>query len=245
MVSRIVHVAFISVCLFFSVHAFAAVNPAAVRQELERIEDLRLLHWYAIEDVHDCKALAIYLAGWVGPNQPGGLPDRAGEAESLMQEAEDIYGVLRSIDHGGMALQAEIDASAAPPAGQAPPAAQPAFAEPSQAQFDLLQRTRRSVAPQVSAFYAAATALKADLTRQVNEKAAEKAKWQVESKPEPWPEPAREADARLGFQRGIALADAFFKMSDEEMNYALAKAAKMGITYANVSFPAISNWAEI
>jgi len=246
MLLNVVLVLLISVVLFFSIPVFAAVDPAAARQELECIEDLRLLHWYAIEDIHDSKALAMYLVGWGGPN-------RTGEAESLMQEAEDVYGVLRSVDHGGMALQAEIDASAAPPAGQ--PANQPAFAGPSQAQFDLLQRARRSVAPQVTALCNTVKALKGDLTRQINEQAAQKAKWQVESKPEPWSElpvsyplpiaATREADARLGFQRGIALAEPFFKMTDAEQDYALRKAAKTGINYANISCPAISNWAEI
>ena len=201
----------------------AAVDPAALRQELERIEDLRLLHWYAINDVHDTKALAIYLAGWGGPN-------RAGESESLMQEAEDVYGLVRGIDHGGMTLQAQLDALGAEGTVQA--------------QFDLLQRARRSVAPQVVEFWQACGALKADLAKQVNEAAAAKARWQVTSRPEPWND-ARDADVPGGFERGVLLGEQFFKLPPEDQDYALAKAAKQGITYVNVFHPPLSDWARI
>jgi len=203
--------------------SFAAVDPAALRQELERIEDLRMLQWYAIEDVHDTKSLAIYLAGWGGPN-------RAGEAESLMQEAEDVYGLLRGIDHGGMALQAEIDGLGAEAA--------------SQAQLELLQRARRTVGPQVADFYQRCHALKLELAKQIADAAAAKTKWQVVSKPEPW-NGVRDVDVPGGFQRGVTLGEQFFKFTPEDQEYSLVKAEKAGISFVNVFHQPLGNWGQI
>jgi len=203
-------------------HARAAVEPADVRHELERIENLRLLHRYSIQDIHDSKALAIYLKGWGGP-------DRSGEAESLMQEAADLYGTLRGIDNGGKAIQASIDGLGAE--------------NVPQEQLDLLQRARRFVAVQVNDFHRRSAGLKAELTDEVKQTAAGKAQWNVVSKPEPWADPARDADRRAGLQRGASLSDRwFFSLPDDEQEYALAKAAKAGIQYANMP-QAASDWA--
>jgi len=212
------------VCVW-AVSAVAGVDPAALRQELERIEDLRLLHAFAIQDVHDAKALALYLKGWGGP-------DRSGEAESLMQEAEDVYGALRGVDSGAMTLQAEADALGAD--------------APSQAQLALLQRARGSVAADVNAFYARCRSLKQDLIEQTKAKAAEKVKWQMTAQPQPWPDAAREADREAGFVCGMSLNDrGFFSLPEAEQDYALAKAAKAGIAFANVQSDAACTWAAI
>ena len=223
MTVKVFLVVFVSMQLLIRA-AVAEVDPAVLRQELERIENLRLLHWYSVQNVHDCKTLAVYLAGWGGPN-------RGGEAESLMQECEDVYGVLRGVDHGGMSLQAEID-------GLGKEA-------PSAAQFDLLARARVFAARHATELHARTAALKNELTEQVNTKAAEKAKWTVTSKPEPWPDRLRDADRAAGVQRGVAHGDAFFKLSEEDMNYSLVKAAKTGYSFANLSWDPACNWAAM
>lgn len=201
----------------------ADVTPARLRQELERIENLRLLHWYAIQEVHDARALALYLTGWGGS-------EHGVEVEDLMRESEALYGLLRSIEHGGMALQAEMDALEAV----------------SSERFDLLQRTRSSVAAQTNDFYLRSKTLKAHLANQVEAEAAAKVKWQLTSQPEPWLENNREADRAIGLQRGIELKEpGFFNLPEGEQEYALGKAAKAGIAYANVLLDAAGNWSEM
>jgi len=48
-----------------------------------------------------------------------------------------------------------------------------------------------------------------------------------------------------GFQRGVTLGEQFFKFTPEDQDYALVKAAKAGISYANVFYPPLGNWGQI
>lgn len=229
------------VAILFVGSAPAQIDTVGARQELERIENMRLLHRYTVQDLHDAKALAMYLRGWKGAN-------RLGEVETLFQEAEDLYGTLRGIDKGAQGLLSQIRALENEPK---PSESVAADLVPSAQQVDLLQRARRSVAAEVNAFYARGKALKEELTNEVKAAAAKKVKWQVVSKPEPWPAAGgvpdpREADRRAGLQRGITInGERFFERPEAEMDYFLGKAAKAGITYANVAWAPAGNWGDI
>jgi len=204
--------------------AMAAVDPAAVRAELEKIEDIRVLHRFAIQDLHDAKSLALYLAGWQGPN--GSV-----DVEGLLREAEDVYGAVRGAENGSIALQAEVDVLGSE--------------SPSAAQFELVQRVRGEVAAQVNGFYARCAALKADLRKQVNEAAAAKVKWEVVSQPAPWQDRAREAGRLNGLTYGYTLRKEFFDLPEAEQVYALGKARKAGLSYVLVSWPPACDWAAL
>ena len=215
---------FMSVAILFGGSAPAEIDTISAREELERIENMRLLHRCTVQDLHDAKALAMYLRGWEGP-------DRMGEVETLFQEAEDLYGVLRGVDKGAQALLAQLRA------GDPAPSAQ---------QFDLVERARRFAAGQVNRFYANAAGLNKELAQQINQAAAGKIKWQVTSRPEPWADPAREADRQASLPRGIALHEEwFFDQPEDETNYFLDKCVKTGITYANVLWSPACNWGDI
>jgi len=76
--------------------------------------------------------------------------------------------------------------------------------------------------------------------------AREKVQWQVVSEPAPWADPARDADRRAGLQRGVHLEERwFFSLPPAEQEYALAKAQKAGIAYADVFWDPVSNWREM
>jgi|GEM_PF-2448123 len=233
--------ALVTVTILFVTFAPAEVDTVRAREELERIENLRLLHRYAVQELHDAKALAMYLRGWKGPN-------RTGEVETLLQEAEDLYGVLRGVDKGAQGLLSQVRALKNEPK---PSESLEADLKPSAEQVDLLQRARRSVAAEVNAFYARSSALKEALAAQVKAAAAKKIKWQVVSQPQPWPEVGgapdpREADRRAGLQRGVSIrGDRFFNQPRVETDYFLSKAAKAGITYANVLWAPACNWGDI
>ncbi len=201
------------------------VKPAEVRAELERIEDLRLLHRYAIQDLHDARALALYLKGWAGP-------ERYREVEDLFIEAEGLYGALRGVDHGATALQAELDVSSGGP--------------PGRAQLELVQRARAEVVGKVNDFYKRCQALKLSLTEQVKTAAGKKIEWEVISKPEPWQKtPERERGRLEGLRFGWLLREHFFKLPETMADYLLGKGAKCGIAFANIDWPAAGNWGAI
>ena len=86
-------------CQTLSVSKPPDATPAAVRAELERIEDLRIVHRAALQDLHDARALAMYLKDWGGP-------DRDPDVETLFVAGDGLYGVLRGVDHGASGLQA-------------------------------------------------------------------------------------------------------------------------------------------
>lgn len=199
-----------------------AVTPAELRTEQERIEDLRIVHRAAVQDLHDARALAYYLRGWGGP-------DREAEVEDAIAESEYVFNLLRGIDHGGMALQATMDVTKAIPA----------------AHFALLQRARGKVAGEVNAYYRRSHALKGQLTETVLAAAKAKTAWTVDSTPAPWADPAREAGRRDGLRYGWALDEAFFKLPEAEQEYLLAKGRKMGISYVNISWRPLCDWAEL
>jgi len=200
-------------------------DAPSVRRELERIEDLRILHHYAIGELHDARALAIYLKGWAGP-------DRYAEVETLMVEGAGLHGWLRGVDLGATGMQAQLDTPDAPPV--------------SAARLDLVQRARGDVARRVNDFYRRSAALKAQLTEQVKAQAtAAKATWQVTSQPEPWPDPLREAGRQAGLRFGWRVHDDFFDLPEAEADYYLAKGRKMGFTFGNVTWPAACNWGDI
>ena len=222
-VSRMLQAMLLSACLAFAA-AQAAVAPAAVRAELEKIEDIRVLHRFTIQDLHDAKALALYLKGWQGP-------DRSVDVEDLLREAEDVYGVVRAVENGSIALQADIDANGAN--------------SPSAEQFALVQRVRGEVAARVNDFYARCTALKADLQKQVSQAAQGKVKWEVVSQPEPWQDAAREAGRLNGLTYGYTLRKEFFDLPEAEQTYALGKAAKAGLTFVLVSWAPACDWADL
>jgi len=210
--------------------ARADVNPAEALAEAERIENLRILHRYGVCDLHDAKALALYLKGWKGP-------DHSAEVETMLQEAEDLFGSLAAIEKGSQGLLAEIEA-------MGPTAV-------SSERLALLQRARRTVAAEINDFYARGKALKEELKQQVKARAAEAIQWQEVSAPEPWADPQRDYDRRLGWQRGMFLRKrkpnepAFFDLPERDQDYALAKAAKIGITYMHLLWDPLSNWADM
>jgi len=218
----------LKVIAFVLLVLWCATCPAATRGdavgEAERIEDLRLLHYYGIAEVHKAKALAIYLQGWGGP-------DRRGDVETLMQEAEDVYGALVAADRGAQALLVGLEAGG--------------DAAPSEGQLELVRRARCSAASEVRAFYQRCRALRDELAREVNQVAIQKVKWQVVSRPEPWNDPAREADRAAGHQRGCNMRDGFFEEPAEVTDYAFTKFAKAGLSYCLTGYDPACNWGRI
>ena len=199
-------------------------QPSAVRAELERVEDIRILHRYAIQHLHDARALALYLKGWGGP-------DRAWEVEDMFIEADGLYGATRGVDHGATAMQAQLDVKDAP-------------AIPAD-QLDLVQRERADIAARVMEFHARCQALKAELAEQVKAAAAKKVKWDLTSQPEPWPDAEREAGRQGGLAFGWRVHETFFDLTGESQDYLLGKAARMGFTFANVQWAKACNWGDI
>ena len=204
--------------------AQAGPDAAAVRAELERVEDLRVLHGFAVQDLHDARALAIYLSGWGGP-------DRMPRVEDLFIEGESLYGQLRGIDHGATAAQAELDVLGS---GALSPAA-----------FELLQRARGDVAGTINDFYRRCDALKTALAADVTAAAQQKAKWELTSQPEPWPDARREAGRDSGLRFGWALTESFFGLPEQDGDYLLRKEVKMGGTFVNVFWDPVSDWATM
>ncbi|OPZ26188.1 MAG: Beta-galactosidase trimerization domain protein [Lentisphaerae bacterium ADurb.BinA184] len=203
--------------------AAAAASPEW-RAEQERIADLRALHVAALQNLHDARALALYLASWGGT-------ERAAEVESLLVEGAGLHGWLRGADHGGMALQAQTDVlgpEACPPE-----------------QLALLQRARRTVAAATLDFAARSAALKTALTEAVTAAAQLKAQWRIESRPEPWPDAAREAGRQRGLRFGWELGEAFFAQPPEEQDRQLAKAARTGTAFATLAWRPLGDWADI
>jgi len=196
-----------------AVSLLAAVEPEAVRTELERVEDLRILHRYGIQELHDAKALALYLKGWGGA-------DRARDVEDLFVEAEHLYGVLRGPDHGASGLQAWVDVQGA----ETVPAER----------LDLVVRARNTVAPEALDFWRRSTALKTELAALVNEAAKAKTVWSVVSEPAPWPDLQREAGRQAGLRYGWRLDESFFKLPPAERDYLLAKGRKALIEFVDV-----------
>jgi len=228
MVMKIYSVALTIISSLFVLPVMGDVPPVEVRVELERIEDLRILKFYSVQNLHDAKALAGYLQGWGGPN-------REGEVESLMREAEDVYFLLRGVEHGAITLQVELDALKA------------ASAE----QLALVQRARRGVAARVNDFHRRSVELRAGLAHQARAAAAEKVQWQVVSEPLTWEDTLLDAERAGGFKRGVSFGDNVFQFGnreeypDDTLNYILDKAAKAGINYAELFWNPLSNWAEL
>jgi len=222
---RLTGAALVVATLSIPLVAAGGVDPAGLRPELERIEDVRILHRYGVQDLHDARTLAIYLHGWGGP-------DRQREVEDLFVEAEGVYGAARAIDHGGKGLQAQIDALGKETA--------------SAAQLALLERARRTVARQVMDLHRRCGALKAELARQVTAAAKAKIHWTVTSKPQPWSVAAREAGRRKGLRYGRLMDQWFFdQVPEADRDYVLAKSRKMGYAFANVLWRPASNWGDI
>ena len=203
----------------------AGVDPADVRKELETIEDLRLLHRHGIAELHDARALAMYLKGFKGPN-------RLDEVVTLFQESEGLYLRLRGADHGAAGLKAMIDAFGKD--------------EPSTLQLALLRRARRTVAEEVNDFYARCAAMKAQLGKQVTAAATKSGlKWELISKPEPWADAHKEAARKGAWPRGWQLNNRFFNMPREQGDYQLGKAAKSGISYILMLRRGACDWGQI
>lgn len=203
---------------------FSGEPDAAITAELYRIEDLRLLHRFTIQELHDAKGLAVYLEGFRGPR-------RGHEVESLIEEAEALYLRLRGVDHGASGLLATRRSGKGDPSKVAP--------------LGLVQRGRAVVAAEVIDHYDRTVALKADLKKAVIEKAREKTKWEVTSEPAPWTESALEVERKAGLPRGITLEKRFFELGDRESERFLAKAARTGLGYAFVKWDPACNWAEL
>jgi hypothetical protein len=199
-------------------------GATVAREELEGVETLRLAHRYAIQDLHDSRALTLYLKGWGGP-------DRFREVEDLFIEAEGLYGTLRSVDHGATALQVLADTVEADPA--------------SPEQADLVRRARRDAARRVSHFQHRSRLLKELLAEAIRSQAATQLAWSIESRPEPWPDKDREAGRQAGLRFGWALNDRFFALPPAEQDYLLGKAAAMGIQTVDIDLPRVSNWGDI
>ncbi len=199
-------------------------DPDTVGRELDRIEDMRILHRFAIQALHDARALALYLKGWDGP-------DRDAEVESLFVEAEGLYGRLRGPDHGGMALQARLDAAE--------------VSDPPAAQLALVQRARRTVAPEVLGHYRRSAALRDDLADAVRTAARAQTTWTVTDEPLPWPDPETERARAAGLRFGWDLRAGWFDLPEGTRNRLLARGARTGVTTVNVSLDPIANWANL
>ena len=179
-----------------------AITKAAVRQELERVEDLRIILRASVQQAHDSRALAVYLKGWGGQ-------DRDTDTEDLFAEAEALYNIVRGVDHGTSGLQALLDVQGEQAV--------------STAQFALLQRARAGVAREVNDFYRRSTALKTTLTAQVTEAASAKAQWTLTSEPLPWTDNERERGRREGLRYGWLLNASFFTLSAVDQEYQLQR----------------------
>lgn len=215
-----------SAFVLLSLPVLAAVAPGDVRKELERIEDLRILHRYAVQNLHDSLSLATYLRQW-------GKPDEAPGVETLLVEAENLFGVVHAVDHGGTGLQAALDASPTNPVLSA-------------AHLDLVQRGRADAARRVNDHYRRTAALKARLTEAVLAAAKEKkTPWDLVSEPLPWGDAGLDAGRQAGLRFARQTDEHFFKMSEAERDYLLGKNRRLGITGADVVWDPVSSWAQI
>ena len=212
------------VMLALGASAAMAVSRVEVRQELERVEDMRILLRASVQQAHDARALATYLQGWGGVN-------RDTEAEDLFAAAESLYNVVRGVDHGASGLQALLDVQG-----------EEAI---SAAQFSLLQRARGMVARDVVTFYRRCLALNNSLTAQLTEAAAGKAQWTITSEPLPWADMERERGRREGLRYGWLLTETFFTLPAADQHYQLAKAKRMGVVFVNLAWDPAVNWANI
>ncbi len=199
--------------------------PEALEAEQARIEDVRKLHRLTVQTLHDARALALYLKGWGGP-------DRDAEVESLMVEAEGLYGLVRGPDHGALALQAAQDLSST---NRLTPDA-----------LALVERARRLAAHEVTAFHTRAGKLAADLTVQIVSQASRTRTWRVVSQPEPWPlDTAREAQRQDGLRFGWQLDARFFEQPAAQQDELLRQAASLGASFTDMDWAPACDWALI
>ncbi|MGI6495350.1 MAG: beta-galactosidase [Kiritimatiellia bacterium] len=228
---------------FFLLSA-VATRADGVSLEQERVEDVRKLHRAAIAEIQDVRTLARYLKDWGGPA-------RDPEADTLMVEAEGLYGVIRAADHGGQALQALRDAQASEArrlpresGGDDGSSAGPPAADAGQ--LALVAAARRFAAADALSLYDRAVALKAELVAQVRAKAAETRPFEIVSEPMPWTDdPVREASREAGLQYGWTMDDAFFGQSDADLAYMADKAKALGARFAEVDWAAACDWAAM
>ena len=231
-----------------SLVAFAIASSAfaqdALVAEQERVEDLRKLHRAAIAVIQDNRTLARYLAKWGGP-------DRDPEVDTMMVEAEGLYGVVRASDHGGQSLQVARDLelnqlrkTKRDAEGKDADVSSIPLPEPDEAQLALLASARRFAAADVIDLFDRATAMKAELVSQIRAKASEARPFEIVYEPMPWTDdPVREASRADGLQYGWSLNDEFFGQSDEDQAYMVGKAAAMGVRFANIDWAPASDWA--
>ena len=200
------------------------IDRAAVRAELEAMEDLRILHRFAVQNLHDSMALSIYLSAWGGP-------DMSAAVEDGFVETEALYDVLHAVDHGATALQAALDAGMTNGL--------------SDRKIDILRRARGEAAERTRAHYALTAALKELLVSNVTATAAGKAKWVVASEQAQWEDPAREAERLAGIRFSRLADETFFRMPPEQRDALLLKNRRMGYSALDVIWDPASNWGDI
>ncbi len=219
--------------VFFAALALAAAFPAiagtdiqaALRIEQSEIEDIRRLHRWTVQQLHEARALARYLADWGGDR-------RQWEVDGLFHEAEGLYGLLRGPDHGGMALQAALDIAAAD--------VDVSFYR------SLLQRAKVTTAREILAFHTRVTDLRDHLADAVTARASERAAWSIVSEPLPWDDdPAREKLRREGIRFGWRAGERLFALPGPDQDELLSKAVAMGVTFVDFNWGPACDWSAI
>jgi len=204
-----------------------------VLTELERIEDMRLLSFYSLQDLHGGRSLAEYLKGFGGA-------DRMVEVEDEIKKGLWLYERLKALEDSGTALQVALDAKLDANAPE---------------HFPLVQRARAVVAREVIEHRHQVKSLVSDLRTQLL--AAAEAKQQplsVRSEPMPWSD-ERERDRARGLAIGWNIplvwtndskwAKLESLQSNATLPYLLGKARKLGITFISTADPPLTSWAHI
>ncbi len=248
-------IASVAIVVLISLSTFAAQDEA-LKLAQARTEDVRRLHRAAIAEIQDVRTLARYLKDWGGP-------DRDPEADTLMVEAEGLYGIVRAADHASQGLQALRDATnyearrtareAAKAAGgdadaiaAAETTAGADIPTTDSEYLSLLDAARRYAAIEVTSLYGRAGALKTILIGEVRAKAREARPFEIVSEAMPWvDDPIREANRNAGLQYGWSMDEEFFAMSPSDQDAMAAKAASIGARFVEVDWSAACDWGEM
>ncbi len=199
-------------------------EEAAVRAELEAMEDLRMLHRFAVQNLHDSMTLAVYLSAWGGP-------DMSESVENGFVETEALYDVLHAVDNGAMGLRAALDC---------------ALTNDSLSKaLTIVGKARAEAAERTGAHYVRTMTLKELLVSNVIATASQKAKWTVVTEPAPWDDIGRERERRCGIRFSRLADEKFFKMTPEDRDEMLRKNRRMGYTGLDVIWDPVSNWGDI